>query len=228
MVHTPNLILHSFVKKDWGWKQNTAEGLEQRNKRQKGSNNRQRNLRKDKMAFVAPTTPDSLGVFFLAVLSVFPTLRWVLGNFTVYWVFLPNLIPKCPEDLQKTTMKIKVQGRKNKKKMWEHTRKASLWVFHLKLRKRTMIMIKWSHSKGVFSQKRRINEWGEQKKQAKWPWFSNWSLLIFFHLLDSGKSHSPKCLTLEPTLNDISGLTKMSLKHKGGGDWLPWKKCYLL
>jgi len=27
-------------------------------------------------------------------------------------------------------------------------------------------------------------------------------------------------VTLEPTLNEISGLTKMSVKHKGGGKYL--------
>lgn len=44
--------------------------------------------------------------------------------------------------------------------------------------------------------------------------------MIFFHLLDSGKSHNPKCVTFEPTLNEISGITKMSVKHKGREKYL--------
>lgn len=62
MIHTLNLTSHRSMKKEREAEVDTAEGQEQRNKRQKGSGNRQRHMRKDKMAFVAPTSPDSLGL----------------------------------------------------------------------------------------------------------------------------------------------------------------------
>ena len=53
-----------FYEKGEGGKSRHSRGpWTKRNKRQKGSDNRQRHKRKDKMTFVAPTSPDSLGFF---------------------------------------------------------------------------------------------------------------------------------------------------------------------
>lgn len=72
-----------------------------------------------------------------------------------------------------------------------------------------------SFQRGVF-QRKRINEYGEQRGKSKQNdldlatdlyWFS------FTFFLDSGRSHNQN-VTLESTLSEISGLIKISVKHK--------------
>lgn len=61
--HSKSEIPQFYEKGEGGKSRHSRGPWIKRNERQKGSDNRQEHKRKDKMTFVAPTSPDSLGFF---------------------------------------------------------------------------------------------------------------------------------------------------------------------